>query len=67
MAIHSMDANLAAQQNEDTSRNGKNRQDNSQVAHRNKRSQSREYEPDTQQQKADIFREFHGNRPFFEA
>ncbi len=55
MAVHNLDANLTAQQNEYTGRNRKDGQDDGQAAERDERGQACENEPDTQQHKTDIF------------
>ena len=62
MTVHNIDVNLTVQQDEYTSRNCEDRQDHTQTSEsRNKFCQACENEPDAQQQKADIFCEFHGD------
>jgi hypothetical protein len=57
---------LAVQQNKNAGCYGENCQDHAQTSDgRDECCQSRENEPDAQQQKADIFREFHGDIPFY--
>jgi hypothetical protein len=50
---------LASQQNKYAGCDGKDGQDDAQFAHRNKCRQARQDEPDAQEQKSDIFGEFH--------
>jgi hypothetical protein len=64
-AVRHVEANLAAQQDKYAGCNGKDRHNHAQASDcRDKCCQSRENEPDAQQQKADIFCEFHGDNPF---